>query len=310
MPRNLTGASTTTTAAASGSGVSELADLSDWDAFNAANTTALAGKATTSAVATNTSAISTLDTEKLDADKLVRIDSSATGRIMISGGSGTVLDSDTDVTSVINTGAGAQTKSGNLTLSGNVQVGSLEVSDADHQIQLHADGHMLLRVPTGDEFRFVVDGTDAAVLSATTLTIAGQTVATQSYVTSTLTSAETAASTVGLIEATPLTLAQALTCNNNVTLGDASSDTVTCNGTPTFNTDINLSTSSDIVRGSINVMERLTELHTDWRYTVTLYGANVGPSVVATLFSTATSFTRYEYGVSTPVPPTLSLPMR
>ena len=103
MPRNLTGATTTTTAASSGSDVSELADLDDWDTWSAANTTALAGKATTSAVSANTSAITSLDTEKLDADKLVRIDSSATGRIMISGGSSTVLDSDTDVTTVLNT---------------------------------------------------------------------------------------------------------------------------------------------------------------------------------------------------------------
>jgi hypothetical protein len=117
MPRHLSGAATTTTAASSGSDVSELADLDDWDAFNAANTTALAGKATTSAVSANTSAISSLDTEKLDADKIVRVDPSATGRIMISGGSGTVLDSDTDVTAVLDTSNTAQTKSGNLTLS-------------------------------------------------------------------------------------------------------------------------------------------------------------------------------------------------
>ena len=74
---------------------------------------------------------------------------------------------------------------------------------------------------------------------------------------------------------------------------------MTCNGTPTFNTNINFSATSDIVRGTINVMEKLTELHTDWQYTATLSGGDVGNSVVATLFSTATYFTRYEYGVST-----------
>jgi hypothetical protein len=158
-------------------------------------------------------------------------------------------------------------------------------------------------VPTGDEFRFVVDGTDAAVLSATTLTIAGQTVATQSYVTSTLTSAETAASTVGLIEATPLTLAQALTCNGNVTFGDASSDTLTCNATPTFNTNVNLSATSEIVRGSINVMQRLTELHRDYRHTVTL--TNPTADSIHDLFSTDGTFQVFEYGATTSTNATL-----
>jgi len=165
---------------------------------------------------------------------------------------------------------------------------------------------MLFRVPTGDEFRFVVNGIDAAVMSPTALTIAGQTVATQAYVTTTLTSAKTAASTVGLIEATPLTLAQALTCNNNVTLGDASSDTVTCNGTPTFNTDINLSATSEIVRNSINLWEEMTRINTDYRRDVTLSAGDFTSDGEVTIFDTDDEFDVFQYGADTLTNTTLS----
>jgi hypothetical protein len=340
MPRHLSGAATTTTAASSGTDVSELADLSDWDAFNAANTTAISSK--------------------LDETKLVRIDSSATGRIMISGGSGTVLDSDIDVTtvldtsdtaqtksgnltlngtltavgiacngnllvetgreirigsnqistsnlsdtaSILNTSAGAQTKAGSLTISGTTRVGILEISDASHQAEVDSDGHLLFGIPSGDEYRFIIGGVDAAVVGASSMSIAGQTVATQAYVISTLTSAETAASTIGLVQASPLTLAQALTCNNNVIIGDASSDTLTCNATPTFNTNVNLSATSEIVRGSINVMQRLTELHRDYRHTVTL--TNPTADSIHDLFSTDGTFQVFEYGATTSTNATL-----
>ena len=343
MPRHLSGAATTTTAASSGTDVSELSDLSDWDTFNAANTTAISSK--------------------LDETKLVRIDPSATGRIMISGGSGTLLDSDTDVTAVLHTGAAAQTKSGDLTLSGSLtasgiacngnllvetgreirigsnqistadlsdsssilntsaaaqtkagnltvsgttRVGDLELSDASHQLQVDSDGHLLLGIPSGDEYRFIIGGVDAAVVGASSMSIAGQTVATQAYVTSTLTSAETAASTIGLVQASPLTLAQALTCNGNVTLGDSSTDTLTCNATPTFNTDINLSASSDIVRNSINLWEVVTRMNTDYRRDVTLSASDFTSDGEVTIFDTDDEFDVFQYGADTLTNTTLS----
>lgn len=121
-----------------------------------------------------------------------------------------------DTVSILNTSAYAQTKPGNLTVNGTFRAGDLELSDTSHQVQVDVDGHILFCIPGGDEYRFVIAGADTAVLSATAMTIAGQMVATQAYVTTTLTSTKTASSTLGFVQASPLILAQTLTCNNNL----------------------------------------------------------------------------------------------
>ena len=211
-----------------------------------------------------------------------------------------------DTASILNTGDGAQTKAGDLTISGTTRVGDLELSDANHQIQVDADGHLLFGIPSGDEYRFIIAGADSVVMSSSSMSIAGQTVATQQYVTSTLTSAETAASTIGLVQASPLTLAQALTCNGNVTLGNASTDTLTCNATPTFNTDVNLSTSSDIVSNSINLWEEVTRMNHDYRREMNLSASDFTSGGEVTLFDTDDGFSVFEYGVDTSTMTTLS----
>jgi hypothetical protein len=209
-----------------------------------------------------------------------------------------------DTASILNTSAAAQTTAGNLTISGTTRVTDLEISDANHQIEADTDGHLLFVIPTGTEYRFIIAGADAVVMRASSISIAGQTVATESFVISTLTSAETAASTLGLVQASPLTLAQALTCNGNVTLGNANSDTVTCNAT--FNTDLNLSTSSDIVRNSINLWEEVTRMNTDYRRDVTLNSSDFTSDGEVTLFTTDDDFDVFEYGTDTSTTTTLS----
>jgi hypothetical protein len=211
-----------------------------------------------------------------------------------------------DSSSILNTSAGAQTKAGGLTISGTTRVGILEISDASHQAEVDSDGHLLFAIPTSTEYRFIIAGADSVVMSASSMSIAGQTVATQAYVTSTLTSAETAASTIGLVQASPLTLAQALTCNGNVTMGNASTDTLTCNATPTFNTDLNLSTSSDIVRNSINLWEEVTRMNRDYRLDVSLSATDFTSEGEVILFDTDDTFSVFEFNAATSTTTTLS----
>ena len=94
-----------------------------------------------------------------------------------------------DSSSIVNTRATAQTKTGNLSVSGTFRAGYLELSDASHQIQVDTDGHMLFGIPTGDEYRFIIGGSDACLISSSGMSLSGNAVATQQYVT-----AETAAS--------------------------------------------------------------------------------------------------------------------
>ena len=118
------------------------------------------------------------------------------------------------------------------------------MSDTGHQLQVDADGNLLFGIPTGDAYRFIVGGSDSTVISSTAMSIADNVVATEQYVTTTLTSAETAASTLGLVQANPLTLAQTLTCSGNL----VSNGAATFAGSTTFNADVTVASTSDITR--------------------------------------------------------------
>jgi hypothetical protein len=52
-----------------------------------------------------------------------------------------------DSTSILNTSGNAQTKTGNMTVSGTFQAGDLEISDTGHQLQVDIDGNLLYLTP-------------------------------------------------------------------------------------------------------------------------------------------------------------------
>jgi hypothetical protein len=202
-----------------------------------------------------------------------------------------------DSASIVNTSATAQTKTGNLTVSNTFRAGDLELSDANHQIQIDTDGHMLFGIPTGDEYRFIIGGSDAVVISSSAMSIAGNTVATQQYVTTTLTSAEAAASTLSLVQANPLTLAQTLTCSGNL----VSNAAATFAGSATFNAAVNVASTSDITRTenatATNYLDKVKEQVTSYHRMVTLPSSAFVASGTYKLFDTNDEFDVYEFGV-------------
>jgi hypothetical protein len=84
----------------------------------------------------------------------------------------------------------------------------------------------------------------------------------------------------------------------------STANTFTCNCLGTFTNGLSVSSgnialgsSGEITRGTVNVIQKLTELHTHWQNTVTLTRASANTAV--TLFDTDDAFTRYEFGTNT-----------
>ena len=74
-------------------------------------------------------------------------------------------------------------------------------------------------------------------------------------------------------------------------------NSLTVNAPASFNDDVTMGATSDIVRGGVDYLDKVKELHTDWRTTVTLTSASANGAVK--LFDTDDSLARYEFGAST-----------
>ena len=164
------------------------------------------------------------------------------------------------------------------------------------------------------------------------MSVAGIAVATEQYVNTTLTSDTTANSTKLLIESgagtgfdgssTSLTMTKInpLVIHSTQHIPDGSggwtahpastANTFTCNCLGSFANGVSVSSGNvalgatgEITRGTVNVIQKLTKLHRDYRHTVTL--TNPAADSVHDLFSTDGSFQVFEYGATTSTNATL-----
>jgi len=158
------------------------------------------------------------------------------------------------------------------------------------------------------------------------MSVAGNAVATEQYVITTLTSDTTANSTKLLIEsgagtgfdgsATSLTMTKinpvVIHSTQHVPDGSggwtahpaSTANSFTCDCLGTFTNGVSVSSGNvalgatgEITRGPLNVIQKLTELHTHWQTSITLTSAS--PNTAVTLFDTDDAITRYEFGTST-----------
>ena len=221
-----------------------------------------------------------------------------------------------DSASIVNTTGTAQTKTGNFTVSGTFRAGDLELFDNIHQIQIDSDGHMLFGIPSADEFRFVIGGSDVVVMSASGMSLSGIAVATEQYVGSTLQSDATANSTKLLIESgggtgfdgssTSLTMTKinpvVIHSTQHVPDGSggwtahpaSTANSFRCDCLGTFTNGVSV---SSVALGATGDIQKVTEMHTHWQTSITLTSAS--PNTAVTLFDTAAALTRYEFGSST-----------
>ena len=140
---------------------------------------------------------------------------------------------------------------GNATCSAILTGNAVHVSDNTHQIQVDdtvGTAGMRVRIPAGESFYFVIDGADILQVSATAATLNGNPLATTADVNTILTSAATQAATLSLVQASPLTLSQLLTCSAGLNVGASQT--------------INLGIGGDILSPShsLGVIDRLSAL--------------------------------------------------
>lgn len=100
-------------------------------------------------------------------------------------------------------------------------------------------------------------------------------------------------STTGLLQGASLVVL------DNTTLGQTGTDTLTLNST--IITDVNLTTGGNVVRDAIDYLDRVDDLFTDYRTTVSINTASFVANGVVKLFDTGTTFDVYKYGTDTGV---------
>ena len=100
-----------------------------------------------------------------------------------------------------------------------------------------------------------------------------------------------AISTTGLLQGNSLVVI------NNTTLGQVGTDTLTLNST--IISDVNLITGGNVVRDSIDYLDRVDELFTDYRKTYSIPASSFVANGEVKLFDTNDSFDVYKYRTNT-----------